>query len=71
MQLNIVSSEQVRNLIHSKWLRGWKKYEDLLEPALELISNNRDFKGYKRLYITVTNFLDKSVFVTIVIAALI
>ena len=40
------SSEQVRNPIHSKSLRGWKKYEDLLEPAIELISNNNDLKGY-------------------------
>ena len=40
------SSEQVRNPIHSKSLRGWKKYEDLLEPALELISNNEDLKRY-------------------------
>ena len=40
------SSEQVRNPIHSKSLRGWKKYKDLLEPALELISNNRDLKKY-------------------------
>jgi len=40
------SSEQVRNPIHSKSLRGWKKYQDLLEPALELISNNEDLKRY-------------------------
>jgi tetratricopeptide (TPR) repeat protein len=40
------SSEQVRNPIHFKSLRGWKKYEDLLKPAIELISNNRDLKGY-------------------------
>ena len=40
------SSEQVRNPIHSKSLRGWKKYQDLLEPALELISNNGDLKKY-------------------------
>ena len=40
------SSEQVRNPIHSKSLRGWKKYEDLLKPALELISKNRDLKRY-------------------------
>ena len=40
------SSEQVRNPIHSKSLGGWKKYEDLLKPALELISNNEDLKRY-------------------------
>ena len=46
MQLNTVSGELVKNPIHSKSLRGWKKCEDLLEPAIELISNNRDLKGY-------------------------
>ena len=40
------SSEQVRNPIHSKSLRGWKKYTNLLEPALEIISNNRDLKKF-------------------------
>tara|TARA_B100000945_G_scaffold175600_1_gene140832 strand:+ start:836 stop:2731 length:1896 start_codon:yes stop_codon:yes gene_type:complete len=40
------SSEQVRNPIHSKSLRGWKKYRKLLEPALEIISNNRDLKKF-------------------------
>ena len=40
------SSEQVRNPIHSKSLRGWKKYSDLLEPALELLSNNKDLKRF-------------------------
>ena len=40
------SSEQVRNPIHSKSLRGWKKYTNLLEPALEIISNNRDLKEF-------------------------
>tara|TARA_B100002051_G_scaffold215990_1_gene208409 strand:- start:378 stop:845 length:468 start_codon:yes stop_codon:yes gene_type:complete len=40
------SSEQVRNPIHSKSLGGWKKYSDLLEPALELISNNKDLKRF-------------------------
>ena len=45
MRLNTVSSEQVRNPMHSKLLRGWKNYEDLLEASMELISNNRDHKG--------------------------
>ena len=45
MQLNTVSSEQVRNPMHSKLLRGWKNYEDLLKASMELISNNRDLKG--------------------------
>ena len=40
------SSEQVRNPIHSKSLKGWKKYAELLEPALELISKNRDLKKF-------------------------
>ena len=40
------SSEQVRNPIHSKSLRGWKNYRNLLEPALEIISNNRDLKKF-------------------------
>ena len=40
------SSEQVRNPIHNKSLKGWKKYQDLLEPALELISNNEDLKRF-------------------------
>ena len=40
------SSEQVRNPIHFKSLKGWKKYEDLLKPAIELISNNGDLKRY-------------------------
>jgi len=57
----------VRNPIHSKSLRGWKKYEDLLEASIKLISNNRDLKAY----ITAKNLLDKSGFVTIVIAAII
>ena len=46
MQLNTFSSEQVRNPIHSKSLRGWKNYEDLLEPALKLIANNKDLKRH-------------------------
>ena len=46
MQLNTVSGELVKNPIHSKSLRGWKKCEDLLEPAIELISNNRDLKDF-------------------------
>ncbi len=40
------SSEQVRNPIHSNSLGGWKKYVDLLEPALEIISKNRDLKRF-------------------------
>jgi tetratricopeptide (TPR) repeat protein len=40
------SSEQVRNPIHSNSLRGWKEYADLLQPAIELISKNRDLKKY-------------------------
>ena len=44
MQLNTVSSDQVKNPIHSKSMRGWKKYEDLLEASMELISINRDLK---------------------------
>ena len=40
------SSVQVRNPIHSNSLRGWKEYADLLEPAIELISKNRDLKKY-------------------------
>ncbi len=43
------SSEQVRNPIHNRSLRGWKKYADLLEPALELISKNRDLKKYTEI----------------------
>ena len=43
------SSEQVRNPIHSRSLRGWKKYEELLDPALELISKNIDLKKYTAL----------------------
>ncbi len=40
------SSEQVRNPIHTKSLRGWKKYRDLLEPAFPYISKNNDLKRY-------------------------
>ena len=40
------SSEQVRNPIHSKSLRGWEKYRDLLEPAFPYISKNKDLKRY-------------------------
>ena len=40
------SSEQVRNPIHSKSLRGWEKYRDLLEPAFQYISKNKDLKRY-------------------------
>ena len=40
------SSEQVRNPIHSRSLRGWKKYGDLLKPAIELISKNNDLKRF-------------------------
>ena len=40
------SSEQVRNPIHKKSLRNWKKYVELLDPALELISKNRDLKSF-------------------------
>ncbi len=43
------SSEQVRNPIHKKSLKGWKKYEDLLQPALELISKNTDLKRFINL----------------------
>ena len=40
------SSEQVRNPIHTKSLRGWQKYRDLLEPAFPYISKNKDLKRY-------------------------
>ena len=40
------SSEQVRNPIHTKSLRGWEKYRDLLEPAFPYISKNKDLKRY-------------------------
>ena len=40
------SSEQVRNPIHSKSLRGWEKYRDLLEPAFPYISKSEDLKRY-------------------------
>lgn len=40
------SSEQVRNPIHTKSLRGWEKYKDLLKPAYSLIKKNKDLKNY-------------------------
>ena len=40
------SSEQVRNPIHNGSLGGWKNYQELLKPAIELISNNKDLKKY-------------------------
>ncbi len=40
------SSEQVRNPIHTKSLRGWEKYRELLEPAFPYISKNKDLKRY-------------------------
>ena len=40
------SSEQVRNPIHNSSLGGWKNYQELLKPAIELISNNKDLKKY-------------------------
>jgi len=40
------SSEQVRNPIHTKSLRGWEKYRDLLEPAFPFIAKNKDLRRY-------------------------
>ena len=40
------SSEQVRNPIHTKSLRGWENYKDLLKPAYDLIKNHNDLKKY-------------------------
>ena len=40
------SSEQVRNPIHTKSLRGWEKYRDLLEPAFPHIAKNKDLRRY-------------------------
>ena len=40
------SSEQVRNPIHNSSLGGWKNYQELLKPAIELISNNKNLKKY-------------------------
>ena len=40
------SSEQVRKPIHNRSLSGWKNYQELLKPAIELILNNQDLKKY-------------------------
>ena len=40
------SSEQVRNPIHSRSLKAWKNYKDLLKPAYDLIKNHKDLKKF-------------------------
>ncbi len=40
------SSEQVRNPIHNRSIGGWRNYEDLLKPAIDLIENTQDLKKY-------------------------
>ena len=40
------SSEQVRNPIHTKSLRSWEKYRDLLKPAFPYISKNKELNKY-------------------------
>ena len=39
--ISTASSIQVRSPINSKSIGGWKKYKDMLEPAIEILNNSK------------------------------
>ena len=42
--VSTASSVQVRSPINSKSIGGWKKYKDMLKPAIDIIIENDKYK---------------------------